>query len=103
MACGTYIVARAGFRPDCYQPAHQEGAVSDSTVDVTVHIDETLDHARLESVAERVRKGVGIASAVFHDTRPHFLLVRYDPAKIGSDAVFRMVTDQGVHAELIGI
>ena len=33
----------------------------------------------------------------------HFLLVRYDPAKIGSDAVFRLVTEQGVHAELIGI
>jgi len=29
--------------------------------------------------------------------------VRYDPAKIGSDAVFRLVTEQGVHAELIGI
>ena len=77
--------------------------MSDNTVDVTVHIDETLDHTRLEAVAERVRKGVGIASAVFHDTRPHFLLVRYDPGKISSDAVFRMVTDQGVHAELIGI
>ena len=26
------------------------------TADVTVHIDETLDHARLETVAERVEK-----------------------------------------------
>ena len=77
--------------------------MGDTTVDVTVHIDETLEHARLEGIAERVRKGFGVASAVFHDTRPHFLLVRYDPAKIGSDAVFRLVTEQGVHAELIGI
>ena len=73
------------------------------TADVTVHIDETLDHARLETVAERVRKGLGIASAVFHDTRPHFLLVRYDPAKIDAIAVHRLVTEQGVHAELIGL
>jgi hypothetical protein len=77
--------------------------VSDSTVDVTVHIDETLDHARLQTVAERVRKGLGIASAVFHDTRPHYLIVRYDPSKTHSDAVHRLVTEQGVHAELIGL
>jgi hypothetical protein len=37
-----------------------------------------LDHARLERRGT-VRK-FGIASAVFHDTKPHFLLVRYDPA-----------------------
>jgi hypothetical protein len=77
--------------------------MGDSTVDITVHIDETLDHARLEQVAERVRKGRGIVSAVFHDTKPHFLLVRYDPAAIDSIAVHRLVTDQGVHAELIGL
>jgi hypothetical protein len=77
--------------------------MSDETVDITVHIDETLDHTRLAMVAERVRKGRGIVSAVFHDTRPHFLLVRYDPAVIDSVAVHRLVTEQGVHAELIGL
>jgi hypothetical protein len=77
--------------------------MGENTVDVTVHIDETLDHARLEAVAERVRKGSGIVSAEFHDTRPHFLLVRYDSAKTGSEAVRRLVTEQGVHAELIGL
>jgi hypothetical protein len=77
--------------------------VGHDTADVTVHIDETLDHTRLETVAERVRKGSGIASAVFHDTKPHFLLVRYDPSKIEATAVCRLVTEQGVHAELIGL
>ena len=77
--------------------------MGENTVDVTVHIDETLDHARLEGIAEQVRKGTGVASAVFHDTRPHFLIVRYDPAKTDAHAVRSLVTDQGVHAELIGI
>jgi len=77
--------------------------MANDIVDVTVHIDEALDHARLETVAERVRKGPGIASAVFHDTKAHFLLVRYDPSKIGSEGVHRLVTEQGVHAELIGL
>jgi len=77
--------------------------MSHDTADVTVHIDEALDHARLETVAERIRKGRGIVSAVFHDTKPHFLLVRYDPAAIDAIAVHRLVTEQGVHAELIGL
>jgi hypothetical protein len=72
-------------------------------VDITVHIDETLDHTRLALVAERLRKGRGIASALFHDTKPHFLLVRYDPSVIDATAVHRLVTEQGVHAELIGL
>jgi hypothetical protein len=77
--------------------------VGNDTVDVTVHIDEKLDHPLLESIAARVRAGSGIASAVFHDTRPHFLVVRYDPARIDPAGVHRLVTEQGVHAELIGI
>jgi hypothetical protein len=77
--------------------------MSHDIADVTVHIDEALDHTRLEMVAERVRKGRGIVSTVFHDTKPHFLLVRYDPSVIDSMAVRRLVTEQDVHAELIGL
>jgi len=77
--------------------------MGDGTVDITVHIDEALDHVRLGMVAERVRKGRGVVSAVFHDTKPHFLIVRYDPSVIDSVAVHRLVTEQGVHAELIGL
>jgi hypothetical protein len=76
--------------------------MSHDIADVTVHIDEALDHVRLEMVSELVRKGRGVVSAVFHDTKPHFLLVRYDPSVIDSVAVHRLVTEQGVHAELIG-
>lgn len=72
-------------------------------VDITVHIDETLDQARLGAIAERVRNASGVASAVYHDSKPHFLLVTYDPVRITSDAVHRLVTDQGVHAEMIGL
>ena len=75
--------------------------MGDGAVDITVHIDEALDHTRLEMVAERVRKGRGIVSAVFHDTKPHFLIVRYAPTAIDAIAVHRLVTEQGVHAELI--
>lgn len=77
--------------------------MAESTVDVTVHIDETLDHERLEAIAQHVRAGFGVTSAVFHDTRPHFLIVRYDSGKTGADAIFRLIKEHGVHAEVIGI
>lgn len=73
------------------------------TADVTVHIDETIDHGRLQAIAEVVRGSAGIVSADFHDDRPHFLLVRYDPDRTDAHAVHAVVAAQGVHAELIGM
>jgi hypothetical protein len=73
------------------------------TADVTVHIDQTLNHGKLQGIAELVRKGTGVVSADFHDDRPHFLLVRYDPGRTTAQAVHGLVTGQGVHAELIGM
>lgn len=77
--------------------------MANGSVDITVHIDERLDAARLEAIAQRVRNSVGVESAVFHDAKPHFLLVRYDPAKTTADAVHSLISEQGVHAEMIGI
>jgi len=77
--------------------------MANGTADVTVHIDETLDHGRLDAIAKWVRNGPGISEAVFHDSKPHFLLVRYDPSRTTSDAIHRLFTEQGVHAEMIGL
>ena len=74
-----------------------------ATADITVHIDETLDHEKLATVAERLRQSSGIASVEFHDKKPHFLLVRYDSSKLTSNDIHRLVTEQGVHAEMIGL
>jgi len=74
-----------------------------SAADVTVHIDESLDHGKLQGIAEVVRRSAGIVGADFHDDRPHFLLVRYDPDRTNAHAVHALVTAQGVHAELIGM
>ena len=77
--------------------------MANGTADITVHIDETLDHKRLETIAELVRKSRGIASVVSHDDKPHFLLVRYDPSRVTSNDIHRLVTEQGVHSEVIGL
>jgi len=72
-------------------------------VDVTVHIDENLDHSKLQEVADEVRKVKGIDSVSFHDNKPHLMLVKYDPSQTDSSSIHKAVTAKGVHAELIGL
>ena len=72
-------------------------------VDVTVHIDETLDHSKLQEIADEVSKVDGVESVSFHDDKPHLMIVKYDPNRTDSSSIHKTVTAKGVHAELIGL
>jgi len=72
-------------------------------VDITLHIDETLEHAQLEGISDKLRQQEGIVSVAFHDDKPHLMIVEYNPDKNKSADILKAVTDQGVHAELIGL
>jgi hypothetical protein len=72
-------------------------------VDVTVHIDESVDHAGRERIAESLRALNGVVSAVPHDERPHLMVVGYNPDRVTSQAILARVKSTGVHAELIGL
>lgn len=75
-------------------------------VDVTVHIDETLEHAQLEAVETKIRELEGVISVAFHDNKPnlkHLMVVEYVPNKVTSEQVLHCITEQGYHAELIGL
>jgi len=72
-------------------------------VDVLVHIDEELGKDKREDVRDVVLKEAGVMAAAFHDDKPHLLNVEYDPDKVTSAALLKLVTDQGCHAELIGL
>ena len=71
--------------------------------DVTVHIDEDVDHETREGIQEQLRGLDGVVAAASHDQRPHLMVVEYDPAKVDSGAILARVQQQGVHAELIGL
>lgn len=71
--------------------------------DVMVHIDETLDHAKLEELADVVRRIGGVESVSFHDDKPHFMVVKYDPSQTDASSIHQKITDKGVHAKLIGL
>jgi DNA-directed RNA polymerase subunit L len=71
--------------------------------DVTIHIDETLDHTHLEKLRETMLAEAGVMAAVYHDEKPHLMIVEYDPVKNSSGNLLKVVETQGVHAELIGL
>jgi cell division protein FtsX len=71
--------------------------------DVTVHIDENLEHSKLQEIADEVRKIDGIESVTFHDDKPHLMIVQYDPNQTDSSSIHQAVTAKGVHAELLGL
>ena len=77
--------------------------MSENKADVTIHIDETLDHNALQKVVEGVRKVGGVDSVTSHDDKTHMIIVYYDPSVTDNLSIHKAVTDQGVHAELIGM
>lgn len=72
-------------------------------VDVTVHLDETIDHNRRTKIADIVRAHKGVMGVAHHDEKPHLMIVEYDPNSVTSQELLQVVLDQGVHAELIGL
>jgi hypothetical protein len=71
--------------------------------DVTLHIDETIDHARRTKIADTVRARKGVTAVAYHDSKPHLMVVEYDPDAVTSRQLLQVVLDQGVHAELVGL
>jgi len=72
------------------------------TVEIVVHISETLgEHQRGDLVAALQDNG-GITTAEFCPLRYHLMLVRYDKDMFSSQDVLTRVKSQNVHARLIG-
>jgi hypothetical protein len=71
--------------------------------DVTIHLDETIDHDRRMKIADVVRMLAGVTDVAHHDEKPHLMIVKYDPAKVSAHGLLDAVRGEGVHAELIGL
>lgn len=71
--------------------------------DVTIHVDEALDHDCREDMETSLRSIDGVVSVHNSDQHPHLVMVEYDPASTDSGSVLSGVTGQGYHAELIGL
>ncbi len=71
--------------------------------DLTLHVDEELNAEQRQSLEENLRALDGVVSVHNGDKTPHLTIVQYNPDKMDSQSILKRVTDQGVHAELIGL
>jgi hypothetical protein len=67
-----------------------------------IHIDETLDAARRESLLAVVREANGVIAVGYHNEQPHLMIVVFNPENLTSANLLSLVNDQGVHAEFTG-
>ncbi len=72
-------------------------------VDVTIHIDETLDEAGREKIVEHIRQQRGVISVALHKEKQHLMLIEYNPDQNSSASILEAVKKTGVHAELVGL
>ena len=76
------------------QPAH--------TVEIVVHISETLGEERRKELVDALEGEGSIVSAEFCPLHYHLMLVRYDWDQALSQDVLNSVMAQNYHARLIG-
>lgn len=71
--------------------------------DITLHIDENLSAEQRGTIEEGLRALDGVVSVHNSDRTPHLTVVGYNHSVTDSQRILKRVTDQGVHAELIGL
>ena len=84
------------------QALHSIENEPEHTVEIVVHITETLGEQRRGNLVAALEDSVGITTAEFCPLRYHLMLVRYDRDLYSSQDVLDRVTSQNVNAKLIG-
>lgn len=72
-------------------------------VDIVLHIDEDLNPEQRESIEVSLRALDGVVSVHNSDNTPHLTIVQYDHDEMDSQQILKRVTDQGAHAEIVGL
>ena len=76
--------------------------MSQESVEIVVHIDETLDDKNLSQLEESLCQDFGIECVRIHPNRQHLMLVDYLPDNVDTMQVLNYVKNKGVNAELVG-
>ncbi len=72
-------------------------------VDIVLHVDENLSAEQKETLEESLRALDGVVSVHNSEKKTHLTNVQYNPDQMDSKRILKRVTDQGAHAELIGL
>ena len=84
------------------QALHSIESEPDHTVEIVVHITESLGEQRRGDLVAAMQDNGGITTAEFCPLRYHLMLVRYDRDLYSSQDVLDRVISQNVNARLIG-
>ena len=84
------------------QALHNINAYPDRTVEIVVHIKETLGEQQRDELVAGLEENNAISTAEFCPLRYHLILVRYDRDMYTSRDVLARVASQNVDARLIG-
>ena len=84
------------------QALHSIENEPEHTVEIVVHITETIGENRRGNLVTALEDNGGIVSAEFCPLRYHLMLVRYDKDLCSSQDVLTQVKSQNVNARLIG-
>ena len=84
------------------QALHSIESEPDHSVEIVVHITETLGEQQRGDLVAALEGNGGITTAEFCPLRYHLMLVRYDRDLYSSQKVLDRVTSQNVNARLIG-
>jgi len=71
-------------------------------VDVTLHIDESLDEGTRIELLEIIRDLNGVIGLGYHEEKPHLMIVEYNADILNSSEILAAIASTGIHAELIG-
>lgn len=71
--------------------------------DVTIHINETLDQARMEQLRDQLLEQTGVMAADYRMQNRHLMIVGYDPRRNSAVHLLKAVKEKGLSAELIGL
>jgi len=74
-----------------------------ATVDVMLHVDESLDSEARERVQHSLEELAGVTGVRGAEDKPHLFVVKYDPSAVNSGQILHRITDGGLHAELVGM
>lgn len=77
--------------------------MSNQLVDVTMHIDEDTSHEVRETLRNHLLDMDGVAAAVYHDEKPHLMIIEYDPEVVKSTAFIQAAETHQLHAKLVGL
>jgi len=71
--------------------------------DLSLHINEDLSAEQRSTIEESLRALDGVVSVHNSEKTPHLMVVEYDPSVMDSQKILNRVTDQGAHAQLVGL